>query len=323
MALHAPGARVASSISAGHVSGLGYICPDADQRFCTIRPDGEDIPAFATGDLVRLSADGQLLFIERCDEQVKIRGYRVELGEVEAALRRCGDVHGAAVLEMIEQGNDELWAFVVTDRAMSERALRRELQGLPGYMIPARFFAVERIPLKSSGKADRSALRAMRGTPLAAAEPGSVDTRSPRSREEEVLLAAWARVLGRSDVSVYDSFFELGGDSIKALQVAAEVHKNHYTLKIKHIFSSPDIESMAATLTPLDASRVPVSDVGDVPLLPAQQWFFGDYGGDRNHFNQAVLLAAREPFDPDRIPRRAGAADRSSRRSSVALLPHQ
>ncbi|MEM9488804.1 MAG: amino acid adenylation domain-containing protein [Myxococcota bacterium] len=285
----------------GACLGLGYIGPDADQRFCTIRPGGQDIPAFATGDVVRLSADGQLLFIERCDDQVKIRGYRVELGEVEAALRRCNDVRGAAVIKTVEQGDDELWAFVVTDRAMSARALRRELQGLPDYMIPTRFFAVERIPLSSSGKADRNALRAVQGIPLAATGPGSQDSRAPRSRAEEILVAAWTRVLGQSDVSVYDNFFELGGDSIKALRVAAEVHKNHYKLHLKHVFNSPDIESLAAMLIPLDASRAPMSDIGDVPLLPAQQWFFGEYGGDRDHFNQAVLLTTRVTLDPDRI----------------------
>ncbi len=140
---------------------------------------------YRTGDLVRRETDGTYTFLGRADHRVKVRGHRVELGEVEAALDSLEEVRQAAVVAVPEGGEEgadnELIAFVVGETTDSEgglqgvaRALRRSLKGrLPGYMIPAQFRWLAKMPMTSTGKTDRQCLLAMAGRDESMNESGS------------------------------------------------------------------------------------------------------------------------------------------------------
>ncbi|MFJ4691910.1 amino acid adenylation domain-containing protein [Streptomyces sp. NPDC088766] len=183
---------------------------------------------YRSGDRVEVLPDGALRFVGRIDDQVKIRGHRVEPAEVEAVLRARADVAQAAVLAHDER----LLAFVVP-AAPDERegadavALRRYLtDSLPPYMVPARIVLLDALPLTGTGKTDRRALleRAARtpatGTPQAPATPPEAGARSSGAgATEEQLRRIWCEVLGVDRVGRHDDFFELGGDSLLALQV--------------------------------------------------------------------------------------------------------
>ena len=171
---------------------------------------------YRTGDLVRRAPSGRLDFVGRSDGQVKIRGFRVELGEVEAALSAHPAVGQVAVVAREDAtGEKRLVAYVVGAGAagLREFAERR----LPGYMIPAAFVGLDRLPVTANGKIDYPAL------PAPDAEPGRATARGPRSPREEVLCGLFAEVLGRETVGVDESFFELGGDSLRGTRLVSRI----------------------------------------------------------------------------------------------------
>jgi acyl-coenzyme A synthetase/AMP-(fatty) acid ligase/acyl carrier protein len=176
---------------------------------------------YATGDVVRWSAQGELAFVGRTDGQVKIRGFRIELGEIEAMLRAHPDVGDAVVIAREEEpGCKRLVAYLVPAPGCAEPTtadLRAFLaQSLPDYMVPSAIVALDELPLSPNGKLDRRALPAPDLSAVAAA--GYV---APRTDAEAVLAGIWAEVLGVERVGVEDNFFELGGDSIRSLRIAS------------------------------------------------------------------------------------------------------
>src|SRR6185437_9025919 len=162
---------------------------------------------YRTGDQVRYRCDGSLEFLGRRDEQVKLRGYRVELGEIEATLRRQQEVEQAIVLIRGEEDKKRLVAFVVPRHEnLSSEDLRSYLQQrLPGYMLPTRWVFLNELPLTRNGKVDRNALIGREDTSPEAAKFGF------KTPTEEIVAGIWCEVLGVEFVGREDNFFELGG----------------------------------------------------------------------------------------------------------------
>ncbi|MUL43446.1 amino acid adenylation domain-containing protein [Streptomonospora sp. PA3] len=175
---------------------------------------------YRTGDVVRWNAGGELAYVGRSDFQVKVRGFRIELGEVETTLAeqpgvaqavavvRAGDGDGTAITGYVRPlpGADPL----------DEAALRAgAAERLPDYMVPSAIAVLEEFPLTQNGKIDRAALPAPRS-------PGAADARgrTPSTREEEAVCAAFGEVLGIGAVGADDDFFALGGHSLAAARVA-------------------------------------------------------------------------------------------------------
>jgi acyl-coenzyme A synthetase/AMP-(fatty) acid ligase len=114
---------------------------------------------YATGDRVRLQADGDYVYLGRIDDQVKIRGFRVEIGEVEHALRECaGVVDVAVVLREDAPGGAAIVAFLVGDHPADEKLVEQLRDRLPGHMIPGYFVWLPEMPLNRPGKIDRKVL---------------------------------------------------------------------------------------------------------------------------------------------------------------------
>ena len=248
---------------------------------------------YRTGDLARRRADGIVEYLGRTDHQVKIRGFRVELGDVEAALVSLDTIAEAAVIAHPDaSGSLQLVAYIVTPGGVQEvdtAPLRRQLElRLPGYMVPAVFIVLERLPLSRNGKLDRGALpspdQGMAGT--------GVVYEAPRDDVEKALAEVWQGVLGREQVSIHDNFFDLGGDSIKALQVVMRLQQRGYTLAPADLIDRGDFPDVVAQIwaTTSRVSQAPVT--GAVPLTPVQSWFAGGSAIDQHHVNQAVLLRA-------------------------------
>jgi acyl-coenzyme A synthetase/AMP-(fatty) acid ligase/acyl carrier protein len=188
---------------------------------CPFGPPGTRM--YATGDLARWTPAGSLEFAGRADAQVKIRGFRIEPGEIEAALRAHPAVAAAAVIAVTAAaGGRQLAAYLVPapGRELPDVAvLRAHLAAtLPGYMIPAAWTGLDRLPLTPSGKVDHRALPA---PDLSGAGPR--EYAPPETPAQEVLAGIWAEVLGLDRVGVHDNFFELGGDSLRSVGIAARV----------------------------------------------------------------------------------------------------
>ncbi|MEU5692152.1 amino acid adenylation domain-containing protein [Actinosynnema sp. NPDC020468] len=167
---------------------------------------------YRTGDLAKWEA-GRLYYFGRSDHQVKVRGYRIELGEVESAMHAHPSLADVVVL-LHEQ---RLVAYYVPKHHVSVSELRDHVaKVLPDHMVPTAFVALERLPLNANGKLDRIALPAPERDAVTSAEYVE-----PRTETEQAIAAIWADVLDVDRVGVTDSFFALGGDSIRSLHITS------------------------------------------------------------------------------------------------------
>ena len=214
---------------------------------------------YATGDLVRYLADGNLVFLGRLDDQVKIRGFRVELGEIEAVLRACPGVVQAVVVARDDLGGQrQLVGYVTVDAAevgqLSPAGLRRDLaRRLPGYMVPAHVVVLDTLPLTPTGKVDRKALPA----PVVG---GIGEQSAPRTLAESLVADLFAEVLGVGQVGVDDGFFDLGGNSLQAMQLLSRLRDTFdVEADLIDIFQAPTTATLAATVEALRQKGVPTS----------------------------------------------------------------
>ena len=235
---------------------------------------------FRTGDSGRWLASGRLEILGRLDHQVKIRGFRIEPGEVEAALCQHPGIKQAAVAALDGPSETKvLVAYITTNAPWSELGnLRRELRRkLPEPMVPARFVLLEKMPQTANGKCDRKALAGSAGRELG---PGPAFV-APRNPTENTLAGIWAAVLGRDAVGVHDDFFDLGGDSLAAVRLVAEVKKVYgQAPPVAALLGSPTVEAMTqCLLTTPGAHRwtslVPMKPVGSQPPF----YFVHGWGG--------------------------------------------
>jgi acyl-CoA synthetase (AMP-forming)/AMP-acid ligase II/acyl carrier protein len=215
---------------------------------------------YRTGDRARWLEGGNLMILGRTDGQVKVRGYRVELGEIEAALRRHPAVDGAIVVAREDApGDRRLVAYVVgpADAASLREHLRA---ALPEYMVPSAFVRLDTLPKTSTGKVDPRTLPA----PEYAAPAESFVP--PDTPAEEALAAIWAEVLGVERVGAADDFFELGGHSLLVMRLTARVQGAFGVhLPIRDVFAAPTLRAMAA-----EVERAVMAEILAMPEAAAE-----------------------------------------------------
>ncbi|MGJ5203811.1 non-ribosomal peptide synthase/polyketide synthase [Bradyrhizobium sp. HKCCYLR20261] len=251
---------------------------------------------YRTGDLARWRGDGVIDYVGRSDHQLKIRGFRIEPGEIEARLMRQPGVRSAVVTGRDIAGRMQLVGHVSGEGDLDETTLRAALsEELPDYMVPARIVVMNDLPLTAHGKIDRDAL------PLPAISSADTDYFAPQSPAEIELAAVWAELLGRERVGLSDNFFELGGDSIISLQAVGRARQRGLVIEPRDLFRHQTLQELARIARRAQASAVSVEqelqDGDPVPLLPIQRRFFAEEAGERQHWNQAVLLVPSTRLD--------------------------
>ncbi|WP_051240371.1 non-ribosomal peptide synthetase [Paenibacillus alvei] len=260
---------------------------------------------YRTGDLGRWLQDGKLEYLGRIDHQVKIRGYRIELGEVENQLMRHEHVKETAVIaQQDEQGDSYLCAYVIAEGTVDANELRRFLgQQLPKYMIPSFFVQLEQMPLTPNGKLDRLALPAPDGNALLGAEYVA-----PRTVMEARLAGIWQRVLGIERVGVRDSFFDLGGHSLKATMLVSQMHKElNVNVPLRTVFQAPTLEQLAQAVMGMEqqlyASIEPVEVRAYYPVSSAQKrlYILNQLEGAAISYNMPGIYAVEGPLDAARL----------------------
>ncbi|MBF6303041.1 amino acid adenylation domain-containing protein, partial [Nocardia amamiensis] len=263
---------------------------------------------YRTGDLVRwvqprdpeVGSAGALEYIGRTDFQVKFRGQRIELGEIEAALLEHPAVTQAVVLVLDTVAGDQLVAYVVmvTDQTVEAVELTRFLAlKLPAYMVPSAIVVLEAFPLNASGKLDRKALPA----PVFEVR----EFRAPTTPIEEIVAQIFGEVLGISRVGVDDDFFELGGNSLIATQVASRLGIALDTrVPVRMLFEASTVVALAARVESHagDGARkalVARQRPEQVPLSLAQQrmWFLNRFDTSSAVYNIAIPIRLSGDLD--------------------------
>jgi amino acid adenylation domain-containing protein/non-ribosomal peptide synthase protein (TIGR01720 family) len=252
---------------------------------------------YKTGDLAKYLKDGSIEYKGRLDNQVKIRGYRIELGEIEKHLSENEAVKDAAVVfKEDSSGNKSLNAYIVKEKEITELELKNYLlKFLPRYMIPANFVFMDRFPLNLNGKVDAASL------------PNPVRVKKEfvkyKTEKERKLVEAVEEILGIENVSMNDNFYQLGGDSIKAIQISSRLKNEGLDIKVKDILSCDSVEEIGFHIR--ENQNIGMIDQGQsqgaIERTPITEWFFSRNFSDENRYNQYVLLKYNKISDIDKI----------------------
>ncbi len=240
---------------------------------------------YRTGDLACWNTDGSLNFKGRMDDQVKIRGYRIELGEIEQVILDIEEINAAVVVVHKTETGDELVAYVVATTEIDRKAVQDALmKKLPDYMVPRLYMQIDEIPLNANGKTDKKKLPLP--NELAAIKETYV---APTTEEEKIVVEILTNILKKETIGIKDDFYNMGGDSIKSIQIVSKLKQQGYSIKVEEILRNPVVEDVARLLRKevraIDQSMVE----GEALLTPVQKKFFSEMKVP-SHFNQSVVL---------------------------------
>ncbi|MBC8757067.1 amino acid adenylation domain-containing protein [Kordia sp. YSTF-M3] len=253
------------------IGGAGVAKGYTDHELTTKKfiknPFNNDEIMYDTGDLCQWDFKGRLIYLGRGDSQVKLRGYRIELGEIESLLATDSKVNQAVV---IVKGND-LVAYVTGKETVNADALKTILRSkLPAYMVPAHIVQLEEFPLTHNGKISRKKLAER------AIEFTERTLTVPQTTTEHALAELWQNVLDSTNISTTDDFFDIGGHSLKAIQLILTIHKElNVQVRLKDIFEHPKLIDLASYVDQLNISHyktiIPVEVSDTYALSRAQQ----------------------------------------------------
>jgi amino acid adenylation domain-containing protein/non-ribosomal peptide synthase protein (TIGR01720 family) len=248
---------------------------------------------YRTGDLGRWLPDGSLEFLGRIDHQVKIRGFRVELGEIESVLVAHPSLARAVVLAHQEAGPTRLTAYVVakTGLVADPAELRDHLRTrLPDHMVPSHFIVLSELPMLPNGKLDRRSLP----SPLVSDAAELEEDDLPRPGAEQAIARIICEVIGLERIGRHDNYFEIGGDSIQSIRIAARARQSGIQLSGAQIFAQQTIARMAEAADRASGDAgLPDEDLrGRYPLTPVQRRFVLG-GGPLDTFCHTVVLTCR------------------------------
>ncbi|MBP1996330.1 non-ribosomal peptide synthetase family protein [Paenibacillus eucommiae] len=245
-----------------------FICdpiqPNSDKRF------------YRSGDLVRLLANGQIEYMGRKDAQVKIRGYRIEIGEIEDNLAKHEFIKDVAIIPKADDdGTKMLVAFYTSkDGLLIPRAgiVQFLNKKVPSYMVPKHICFLDSMPLTPSGKIDRKKLAILEVN--SAEDP--LEYVVPETELQQEVCAAWEKAMKRTKISIHDHFFDIGGHSLKILEILVILKPRFPKLKINDFFLFPTIAQLSARIEELMNETVtkqmgyanePVRDLYEFPAV--------------------------------------------------------
>lgn len=251
---------------------------------------------YKTGDLAKWDKNGDIYYLGRSDSQVKIRGFRIELQEIEAKILNYKGIKECIVLAVDRNKDDKvLCAYIVGD--VTENELKNYLVAqIPEYMVPSYYVKLDKIPTSASGKANRKML------PKPDFSVKKHNLIAPSNDKEAELLQAWKSVLKNEEISTDDNYFEIGGDSIKALQIVSMLRRKNIEFTMPQLFANPTIMQLAKVVeVKNDGTENNKSDFcGELELSPIQKRYFEKYDLDK-HFNQTAVLENKDMWDKEAL----------------------
>lgn len=252
---------------------------------------------YRTGDTARYLENGVIEYISRIDNQVKIRGHRIEIGEIERCLLENENVKEVVVrFKEDNLKNKILNAYVVKKNQLIELDLKKWLlKFLPKYMIPTNFIFIDKIPLTNNGKIDFKLL------------PNPINHQNQFIRYntdvEKEVIKAMEEILGVENISMKDNFYQLGGDSIKAIQISSKLKNVGLNIKVKDILSYDFIGEIASTVEDTKNNNEVSQGLcdGEFSNTPIIEWFFEQKLFNESFYNQYVLLEFNKILDINNV----------------------
>ncbi len=292
------------------------------------RPFNKSRHIYRIGDIGRWLNDGNIEFLGRVDEQVKIRGFRIEPGEIASALKSFPEIDDALVVVWQDESeqNHHLAAYIVTKSKLLSAEIRRHLsERLPPYMIPSVFIPLSAFPMTINGKIDKRALPDPAYAMREQLEKNKDDKNlsQPINSLENKIQSVWQTLFNRKDIGRDDDFFNLGGDSIKAIRMVSLLREQEVAVKVKDIFKWTTISELAkygakeirdeqgnlnseqktkqgkeVTDNKYIAAYPTAQFSGKVTQTPIYRWFFDHFKEYAHHFNHADLFYSKSRLDP-------------------------
>jgi amino acid adenylation domain-containing protein/non-ribosomal peptide synthase protein (TIGR01720 family) len=289
----------------GRLVARGYLnAPDETARKFVPSPFGNGERMYLTGDQTRWRYDGQLEVLGRINQgQVKIRGIRTELTGIESVLRTHHLVKDALVLaRKTALGDNEPIAYLVlqADEIPETSDLLDLLRSrLPEYMIPSEFVILKEFPITRTGKIDRRNLPRV-GDRGVTTLVRTISYEPPKNEIELKLVEIWQAVLGKERVGAHDNYFQLGGDSIRAIQIASRLYQEGFTIKVRDIFECMTISALARRAKTVGGESGYLAASVDVPATPIQRWLMELLTPrDRNYGTSVAIIQPKQEISAD------------------------
>lgn len=288
---------------AGIQVGRGYwqLPERTEQVFCDcpfIKEDawGRKVRMYHTGDLCRWNEQGDLEFLGRIDFQVKLRGFRIELGEIESKVL-CMEGIRQTVAEVKKiNGIDHLLLYYTLENGstMTEDDIRQALEAssLAEYMVPDTYVQMETMPLTPNGKVNRKAL------PIPEIK-STIEYVEPANDTERIIAETFKEVLKvENPIGALNSFFEYGGDSIKAIRLVSVLRSKGIVVTVATVMKEKTVRAIAATVEQETKIEINQSNwSGWVENSAIEQFFFDLKLPVPHHYNQSIMLRALKRLD--------------------------
>lgn len=243
---------------AGDGVGAGYLNrPELTAEKFIDNPFGKG-KLYKTGDLAYWREDGNIVYVGRNDFQVKIRGLRIELGEIENAINSVDGVSQSVVVVRKDETGRQLICAFYTGEEKSAQEIKAVIgERLPKYMLPHIFTHLEEMPMTSSGKISRKTLPEIDLSNI----ESSVEYEAPDGELEKSLAKEMEEVLNYSPIGRNDNFFDLGGDSLKAIEFVSKAHNSGIYFDLQSIFDYPTVKELREHIESGDKQTVSFDDV--------------------------------------------------------------
>ena len=257
--------------------------------------------AYRTGDLVRWADNGEMEFLGRIDNQVKMRGLRIELGEIENQIATFDGIKQVVVDVKTVSGVQMLCAYYTLAAGYTPAAdyvdkLTGHLkEHLAEFMVPSQYFCLDSMPLTSNGKVNKREL------PMPELQSTELYV-EPANKTEYSIARSFARILNISDpIGALDSFFALGGDSIKAIRLVSALREDGIVMRVADVMKLKTVRAIAEYVGGADSQRDAISQEpwsGEVPSTAITDYFFRLDMPKPEHFNQSSMMKATQPVSP-------------------------
>jgi amino acid adenylation domain-containing protein len=295
-----------------YIGGLGlakgYLNrPELDKQSFIDHPFLIGEKLYKTGDMVRFRHDGQLEFLGRKDNQVKIRGLRIELGEIETVINSLDDIEVSIVIPDKHKAN--LIGFIkCKEDLMAIHDVKEYLQNkLPRHMVPSNIYSIKNIPLTPNGKIDKEILLNRHYSEIENID-NKVVIDLPRNDMEKRLKNIWENILNsKQEIGIHDNYFEIGGQSLSALQVIARIKDEcHVNVSLVDFFKYSTISKLATHIadnkvenntTNNSLKKAPEQSEFRATLAQESLWLLQDINPNSTTYNIPIVMKLTGELD--------------------------